>query len=88
MVDCQLLDRDQLDAIYGLTDREREIFDLAATGLRRGEIAAVLQISRGTVRTHFGHIYSKLDIHSHIELVALAARAHCAQHHTLEPLDA
>ncbi|OUO89663.1 hypothetical protein B5F41_12480 [Gordonibacter sp. An232A] len=32
----------------------------------------VLQLSEGTVKTHLTHIYTKLDIHSRAELLAIA----------------
>lgn len=56
-----------------LTDREREVFRLAAEGARKDEIGQRLFISPDTARTHLQRVYRKLGIHTHAELVALAA---------------
>jgi len=57
-----------------LTVREEEIMTLLAEGHPIQEIAAKLNISRKTVENHRANIYSKLDIHSSIELVRFAAK--------------
>ena len=57
-----------------LTVREEEIMTLLAEGHPIQEIAANLNISRKTVENHRANIYSKLDIHSSIELVRFAAK--------------
>lgn len=51
-----------------LTDREREIALLIANGLNNDQIAAKLQMSVHTVRSHRKHIYSKLDVHNIAQL--------------------
>jgi DNA-binding CsgD family transcriptional regulator len=58
--------------LSSLTDRETEVFDLAAEGLRKEEIAERLYISPATVRTHLQRVYRKLSIHSQAELMSLA----------------
>jgi DNA-binding CsgD family transcriptional regulator len=45
-----------------LTPRERTVLQLAAEGLSGPAIAERLGLSYATVRTHFGHIYGKLDV--------------------------
>jgi len=45
-----------------LTEREREIAELAAEGFRNNEIAEKLYLSEHTVRAHLRSIYQKLDI--------------------------
>jgi two-component system, NarL family, response regulator NreC len=60
--------------LRGLTQREREIFDLAVRGLSNQNIAAQLCISKRTVETHRGRIMRKLHVHSATDLVRLAAR--------------
>ncbi len=57
-----------------LTDREREVFRLAAEGARKDEIGQRLFISPDTARTHLQRVYRKLGVHSQAELIALAAR--------------
>jgi len=56
-----------------LSDREREVFHLAADCLLTREIARELQISRKTVDTHLFRIHRKLGLRSSAELVRLAA---------------
>ena len=57
-----------------LSPREREIFDLLVRGWTNDRIAAQLFISARTVETHRQKIMDKLDAHSIVELVRLAAR--------------
>ena len=45
-----------------LSKREREIAELAARGLRNGEIAEMLHISEGTVKNHLKIVFRKLNI--------------------------
>jgi len=52
----------QYDLPNALTEREREIAELAAEGLRNNEIADKLFVSEHTVRAHLRSIYQKLDI--------------------------
>lgn len=67
-------ERAEIERLEQLTDREREVFDLLATGLDRSAIAERLFISVGTVRSHLQRVFRKLDVHSHAEAVAFAAR--------------
>lgn len=52
-----------------LTQREKEILKLLSKGLRYKEIAAELNISMDTVRTHTRHIYEKLQVQSRTEAI-------------------
>lgn len=45
-----------------LTDRERQVAALAASGRTDADIAAHLGISRRTVETHLAHVYAKLGV--------------------------
>ena len=62
------------DRFDSLTEREREIFQLAAEGHSNKEIAELLSVSPATVETHRAHILQKLDVHSTAELVLYAVR--------------
>lgn len=53
----------------GLTRREQEVFELLAKGRNVAYIQTSLVLSRHTVRSHVYHIYQKLDVHSHQELI-------------------
>jgi DNA-binding NarL/FixJ family response regulator len=57
-----------------LTEREREILTLIASGLTNKKIADQLSISIKTVETHRTRILQKLDIHSTADLVKYAIR--------------
>ncbi len=56
---------------YDLSPRELEVFEMLAEGRDRAYIEEKLVISRNTVKAHVKHIYAKLDIHSHQDLIAL-----------------
>ena len=62
------------DAV-GLTAREAEIFALLAQGRNGAHIQRQLGVSYNTVKTHVAHIYTKLGVHSHQELIDLVAGA-------------
>lgn len=57
-----------------LTPRELEVLDLAAAGCNGPMIAARLVLSAATVRTHFEHIYEKLEVRDRAAAVAKAMR--------------
>jgi len=54
-----------------LTAREAEVLELLQTGRANAEIAAALQVSIETVRTHARHVYRKLGVSSRRELRAV-----------------
>ncbi|MPZ28171.1 MAG: AAA family ATPase [Micromonosporaceae bacterium] len=56
-----------------LTPAERSVVGLAVRGLSNPEIAARLFMSRGTVKTHLGHVYAKLQVANRTELARVAA---------------
>ena len=60
---------DSIAEQYGLTKREREVMEMLARGRNRAYIEEKLVISRNTVNAHVKHVYAKLGIHSHQDLL-------------------
>jgi DNA-binding NarL/FixJ family response regulator len=60
----------QLD---GLSQREREVFDLVVRGYSNASISGALSISVKTVETHRANINRKLSVHSSTQLLRFAA---------------
>ncbi|AEV87767.1 LuxR family transcriptional regulator [Actinoplanes sp. SE50] len=60
------------DRLTVLTDREREVVALVATGLSNDEIAARLVISPLTAKTHITRAITKLGVRDRVQLVIIA----------------
>jgi DNA-binding CsgD family transcriptional regulator/tetratricopeptide (TPR) repeat protein len=58
-----------------LSNREREVAAMVATGRTNKDIAGALFLSEKTIESHLARIYTKLDVHSRAALTALLARA-------------
>ncbi|MGH2534733.1 MAG: LuxR C-terminal-related transcriptional regulator [Thermomicrobiales bacterium] len=57
-----------------LTERERQILGLLATGRSNQEIADELYVALGTVKAHLNHIYGKLLARNRAEAIVTARR--------------
>ncbi len=55
-----------------LTPREKDVLALVGSGLSNSEIAADLFLGEGTVKTHIGHIFTKLDLRDRAAAVVFA----------------
>lgn len=58
-----------------LTDREREVLEVAAEGLTARQIASRLGVRERTVTTHLARIYSKLGVGTRVAAIRAAANA-------------
>lgn len=52
-----------------LSPREREVFNLVATGMTNAEIANHLFLSEATVKTHITHVLNKLQLRDRVQIV-------------------
>jgi DNA-binding NarL/FixJ family response regulator len=59
------------DRLAPLTPREREVLTLIARGRSNAEIAQELHLSGGTVSTHIGRIFAKLELRDRVQAVIL-----------------
>jgi len=67
----QLVRRRVDDTRFDLTPQERQIAELARSGLSNPEIATRLFVSPRTVEYHLGKVFAKLGIHTRGELQAV-----------------
>ena len=61
-----------MNDINGLSDREREILFLVATGVSNKEIASSLYISTNTVKVHLRNIFAKIGVTTRTEAAMYA----------------
>ncbi|MGK0444937.1 MAG: LuxR family transcriptional regulator of csgAB operon [Bermanella sp.] len=57
------------DSIYALTKREKQILNLSASGAKNAEIAAALNVSTHTVKTHMYNLFKKIDVSNRIQAI-------------------
>ncbi len=63
------------EEMYVLSERESEILDLVAQGLRNKEIAARLSIAEKTVKNHVSNILKALQVNSRTEAAMKAVKS-------------
>ncbi|SIS05337.1 response regulator transcription factor [Williamsia sterculiae] len=65
--------------VAGLSDREREVLGLVATGASNSAIAHRMFVGETTVKTHISSIFTKLDVTNRVEAALHAFRAGLVQ---------
>ena len=68
-------DEDRAQAVASLTDREREILTLLASGFSNVELAKHLYLSEPTIKTHLTSIFRKLGVRGRVQAVIAAYEA-------------
>jgi DNA-binding NarL/FixJ family response regulator len=63
--------RHAVTAATDLTDREQEVVELIGRGLSNKAIAAELQVSPHTVKSHVRNVMDKLAVHTRLQIAAL-----------------
>lgn len=58
--------------VDGLTQREQDVLRLVGQGATNAEVAGALYISEATVKSHLGHILTKLDLRDRAAAIVFA----------------
>lgn len=73
---------------FQITTREAEILALLAKGLEDKEIVLVLNMSRGTLRTHLSRLFNKSGLGRRSSLAAMWIASHQTSLYTVAPSSA
>jgi DNA-binding NarL/FixJ family response regulator len=69
-----VFDHQDRPVALGLSDRERDVLNLMASGATNPEIAEQLHLSKHTVKEHTSAVYRKLEVRNRTEAVQRAQR--------------
>lgn len=69
-----VFERHDRQGTLGLSDRERSVLELMASGATNPEIAEALHLSKHTVKEHTSAVYRKLEVRNRTEAVQKAQR--------------
>ncbi len=69
-----VFERHERSGVLGLSDRERSVLELMASGSTNPEIAETLHLSKHTVKEHTSAVFRKLGVRNRTEAVQRAQR--------------
>jgi len=69
-----VFERHEMQGALGLSERERAVLELMASGATNPEIGEVLHLSKHTVKEHSSAVYRKLGVRNRTEAVQRAQR--------------
>ncbi|MDH6132283.1 two-component system response regulator DevR [Kitasatospora sp. MAA4] len=72
-------EKQQPQALAGLTDREREILELIGEGLTNREIGQRLFLAEKTVKNHISRLLAKLGVERRVQAAVIATQTSSAQ---------
>lgn len=67
-------ERDQFSRKFSFTERELDVVEVVMAGMDIKSMAAELNLSQATIKTHLQHIFNKTGVHSTKELIAVLFR--------------
>jgi DNA-binding CsgD family transcriptional regulator len=70
--DREFTPNERAQASLGITERERQVLQMLADGRSNKEIAARLELSPNTVKTHVARLFEKLRVSRRTEAIQLA----------------
>ncbi|MFD4689293.1 response regulator [Streptomyces sp. NPDC058463] len=62
------------DALYGLTDRERDVLALIGEGLTNRQIGLRLYLAEKTIKNHISRLLAKLGVERRVQAAVIAAQ--------------
>ena len=80
--DLRRAERGRVHGFEDLSEREREVLALIATGASNPEIATLLHLSERTVKGHVSNIFAKLDARDRAAAIILAFEAGMVEPHS------
>jgi DNA-binding NarL/FixJ family response regulator len=69
-----VFERHDRTGVLGLSDRERSVLELMASGSTNPEIAEALHLSKHTIKEHTSSVFRKLGVRNRTEAVQRAQR--------------
>ncbi|MBG9736779.1 hypothetical protein ABD86_24425 [Paenibacillus alvei] len=59
-----------------MTEREKQVLQYLAQGMKYREIAQTLYLAEGTIRNHISNLYAKIGVNDRLSAVNAARKVH------------